>query len=205
MRILFINGSPRRMGTVATIMKKLYSRLSENHDVQWIDVYSLNIKPCVGCMKCRETGVCLLPRDDAHMAAERMNGSDVIVAGTPVYWGNMSSMLKMLFERNVPLFMGESPRGIPAARLKGKKAVIVTACTTPWPFNYIMNQSRGSVRALKEIFKYGGMGVIAVIAESGTKERKIMSVGTERRIIRAAVKLNRLKVQRKGVFMRRKL
>jgi hypothetical protein len=29
------------MGTVATIMKKLYSRLSENHDVQWIDVYSL--------------------------------------------------------------------------------------------------------------------------------------------------------------------
>jgi multimeric flavodoxin WrbA len=195
MRILFINGSPRKNGTVAAIMKRLYSRLLENHDVEWFDAYSLKVKPCVGCMKCRETGACLLPQDDGHLMAGRIKDADVIVTGTPVYWGNMSSMLKMLFERNVPLFMGESSRGIPIARLKGKKSIIVTACTTPWPFNYIMNQSRGAVRALKEIFKYGAIDVMAVIVEPGTKKSKIMSRGTERKIISVAGKLNRMKVR----------
>lgn len=34
--------------------------------------------------------------------------------------GGMAARLKLLFERLVPVFMGESPRGIPQPRLKGR-------------------------------------------------------------------------------------
>ena len=33
---------------------------------------------------------------------------------TPTHWGNMSSQLKVLFDRIVPVFIGERPNGIAA-------------------------------------------------------------------------------------------
>jgi multimeric flavodoxin WrbA len=46
-----------------------------------------------------------------------------IVVGTPAPWGNMSTQLKCLFDRNVPVFMGEKANGIPLPRQKGKEAM----------------------------------------------------------------------------------
>jgi len=55
--------------------------------------------------------------------------------------------------------MGESPKGIPQALHKGKKAVIVSTCSTPWPFNIWFNQTRGVVKALREILKWSGFSI----------------------------------------------
>ena len=71
------------------------------HDVEQIDVYDLSIKPCISCMKCRPDKPCALPRDDAHDIAEKIAAADVLVVGTPTYWGNMSAPLKALFDRIV--------------------------------------------------------------------------------------------------------
>ena len=77
----------------------------------------------------------------------RYKDADGLIVGTPTHWGNMSAQLKLLFDRNVPVFMGEKPNGFPIPRQKGKSAAIVTACTTPWPFNFIAAESRGAIRA----------------------------------------------------------
>ena len=71
----------------------------------------------------------------------------------------MSARLKMLFERLVPVFMGESALGLPQPRQKGKRALVIAACTTPWPFNILARQSRGAVRSVREILGTGGMKV----------------------------------------------
>lgn len=71
----------------------------------------------------------------------------------------MSARLKMLFERLVPIFMGESALGFPQPRQKGKRALVIAACTTPWPFNILARQSRGAVRSVREILGTGGMKV----------------------------------------------
>ena len=127
MRILVINGSPRKNGNVATMLHYVVKDLKDA-SVQWIDVNDLKIRPCMGCMKCRETNVCIMPHDDAHLIAEEIKQCDVLVIGTPVYWGNMNGQMKLLFDRIVPSMMGESKLGIPIPLHKGKKAVIVTAC-----------------------------------------------------------------------------
>lgn len=175
MKIIVLNGSPRRNGTVASLLNSVAEPLSTEHEIEWIDVCNLKIKYCTTCMVCREKEICVLPEDDAHIVGEKIKNADALVIGTPTHWGNMCAPLKLLFDRNVPVFMGESPKGIPIPRQKGKRAVIVTACTTPWPFNFILPESRGAIRAVREVLHYGGYKIVGTISKPGTKKNKEIS------------------------------
>lgn len=171
MKIIILNGSPRKKGTIAQLLKSISDALNINHEIEWINVYDLRMKPCIGCMKCRPDGECVLPEDDAHEVGRKIKLADGLVVGTPTHWGNMSAQLKLLFDRNVPVFMGEKPNGLPIPRHKGKPAVIVTACTTPWPFNFIAAESRGAIRAVHEVLHYGGYRIVGKIVKPGTKKK----------------------------------
>jgi|WetSurMetagenome_2_1015567.scaffolds.fasta_scaffold291550_2 multimeric flavodoxin WrbA len=167
--IVVINGSPRKDGTVAHLLDSVTAGVSSGCDIHRYNVNDMIIRPCTGCMKCRSTGTCILPHDDAHTFAEDIRSCRAVVIGTPVYWGNMSGQLKLLFDRIVPSLMGESPQGIPAALHRGKDAVIVTACTTPWPFSALCRQTGGAVRSLKEILCYAGFHIAGTLVVPGTK------------------------------------
>jgi putative NADPH-quinone reductase len=170
MKIVILNGSPRKNGTVSTLLKAVAAPLSTPHETEWIDVCRLDMKFCTACMTCRDKGTCVLPEDDAHRVGQKIQQADALVIGTPTHWGNMCAPLKLLFDRNVPVFMGESPKGMPQPRQKGKRAAIVTACTTPWPFNFILPESRGAIRAVKEVLHYGGYKLVGTITKPGTKK-----------------------------------
>ncbi|RPH47570.1 MAG: flavodoxin family protein [Desulfobacteraceae bacterium] len=175
MKILVLNGSPRRNGTVASLLKSVTESIPAEHDIEWIDVCKLNMKYCTACMACREKEKCILPEDDAHIVGKKIQDADALVIGTPTHWGNMCAPLKLLFDRNVPVFMGESPGGMPVPRQKGKRAVVVTACTTPWPFNFILPESRGAIRAIREVLHYGGYKTVGTLTKPGTKKSKEIS------------------------------
>lgn len=172
MKILVLNGSPRKNGTVHSLLKAVTDKLRAGHEVEWVDVSSLNMKHCTACMVCRQKDVCVLPEDDAHVVGKKIRQADALVIGTPTHWGNMCAPLKLLFDRNVPVFMGENPKGMPVPRQKGKRAVVVTACTTPWPFNTILPESRGAIRAVREVLHYGGYKTVGTITKPGTKKSK---------------------------------
>lgn len=175
MRILVLNGSPRKNGTVANLLKNVVEGISNGHEIEWVNLYELKMKPCMGCMKCRSDQECALPQDDAHIIGRKIKEADGLIVGTPTHWGNMSAQLKLLFDRNVPVIMGENPNGIPYPRQKGKPAVIVTACSTPWPFNFIAAESRGAIRAINEVLHYGGYRVIGKLVKPGTKTNPVIS------------------------------
>ena len=71
--------------------------------------------------------------------------------------------------------MGENSWGMPLPLHKGKKAVIVSTCTTPYPFNILYNQSHGVVKALKEILKWSGFKIVKTIEKGGTKKHPGLS------------------------------
>ena len=169
MKIVILNGSYRKKGSVAALLNAVAAPLSDAHEIRWVDVCRLDMKYCTTCMKCRTKEACVLPEDDAHRVGIMIRDADALVIGTPTHWGNMCAPLKLLFDRNVPVFMGESPKGIPVPRQKGKRAAIVTACTTPWPFNFIFPESRGAIRAVKEVLRYGGYKTVGTITRPGTK------------------------------------
>jgi len=175
MNILVLNGSPRRNGTVAKLLKGIANGIHEKHTVGWIDLSVQKMRPCIACMKCRPDEECVLPEDDTHIIGRKIKDAGGLIVGTPTHWGNMSAQLKLLFDRNVPVFMGEKPNGFPIPRQKGKPAVIVTACTTPWPFNFIGAESRGAVRAVREVLHYGGYKILGKIVKPGTKNKSQIS------------------------------
>lgn len=175
MKVLVLNGSPRKKGTVATLLRAVADGAAEKHEVEWIDLYGLDMKPCIACMKCRPDNVCILPWDGAHEIGEKIMEAGALIVGTPTHWGNMSAQLKTLFDRNVPVFMGEKPNGMPVPRQKGKSAIIVTACSAPWPFNFIAAESRGAIRAIREVLHYGGYRILGTVVKPGSKSRPDIS------------------------------
>lgn len=170
MNILILNGSPKSNGTLSQILKSINtSELNSSLKLEYVDVYDLKVNFCIGCMKCRTDGKCnTFISDDVERIRNLIEESDMLIVGSPTYFGNMSAKLKSLFERLVPTFMLESKRGIPIPKQKGKKAIILTSCTTPFPFNILCKQSRGTVNSIREVLKTAGYR-IKTIEIAGTK------------------------------------
>lgn len=166
MNVLIIHASPRRKGVTSTVLSEVEAAITPAHEVQTVRIQDLNIKPCIGCMKCRPDKTCILPQDDAHALAEKVRWADFIVIGCPVYWGNMPGTLKLFFDRNVPLFEyaeAKAIRYVPRPRLRGKRAALVVSSVGPYPYNLLRSQSGGTIRALKTILKAGGVKIEAVL------------------------------------------
>ena len=121
----------------------------------------------------------------------RQKECDALVIGTPVYWGNISGQMKLMFDRIVPAMMGESKLGIPIALHKGKKAVIVTACTTIWPFSWIARQTSNANHAMKEILGYSGFKIVGKLVLPGTKKKNGVTQKIINKAKRLALKLNK--------------
>jgi NAD(P)H-dependent FMN reductase len=186
MTTLILNGSPNPKGRVARMLEEIAAGASTANRVEWINVYDLSMRPCRGCMRCRPDGCCLLPEDDAHRIGRMIQEADSLVIGTPTHWANMSSQLKVLMDRNVPVFMGQTAKGFPLGRHRGKPALVVTACSTPWLFDLLAGQSRGAVRAVRKILRAGGFRVRACLVEAGSGKQRAFS---ESRLARRARKV----------------
>jgi len=171
MKMLVLNASPKKKGKVAGLLSAVADGARGTHDVEWIDVYDLSIKPCIGCMKCRPDKPCALPRDGSHIVAEKIAAADLLVVGTPTYWGNMSAPLKALFDRIVTTleYIETEKMSLPRPLLTGKRAVIVTASSAPWPLTLLSSSARGAVRSVSVILKSAGMRIVGTIMLGNTR------------------------------------
>ena len=191
MKILILNASPRPKGLISQMLAIIASQCKEQGwEVENIIVHKLTIRPCIGCMKCRAVGDCNLPADDGHATLQKITECDVLIIGSPCYWGNIPGYLKMLFDRMVYGMMSESRQGIPQALHKGKQALIVTTCTTPWPFNQWFNQTTGVVKALNEILKWSGFQLKGTIQRGGTKQHPLLSESDQKKCRSLIKKIN---------------
>lgn len=190
MKVLVLNASPKRGGKVAGLLAAVAAGARARHEVEQIEVYGLSIKPCIGCMKCRPDRPCALPRDDAHAVAEKIAAADVLVIGTPTYWGNMSAPLKALFDRIVTTleYIDTERMSLPTPLLKGKRAVIVTASSAPWPLNHLPSQARGAVRSVSLILKSAGCRVVGTMMLGNTRSMETVPP----RFLRRAEALGRI-------------
>jgi multimeric flavodoxin WrbA len=163
MNILVLNGSPRKDGNTSKILKNIAEGIAQENTISWINVFDLSVKPCTGCLRCRPNKECVLTGDDAQIIGRKINEADVLIVGTPVYWGNMAGTLKNLFDRNVTTFEDFSAGRFPKPRQKGKKAIIVAASAAPWPFN-----GKGAVKSIKKVLRGGAYRISGIINYGGT-------------------------------------
>ena len=190
--ILILNASPRRHGNISQMVEVMADECRQaGVEVQTVTVQQLDIRPCLGCMKCRAAHKCVLPEDDAQRVLKLIQQADALVIAAPCYWGNIPGTLKLLFDRIVYGMMDESEKGWPRPLHKGKRCVLVSTSTTPWPFNRIMHQSSGAIRAMKEVCRYSGLKTVATVEKGGTRHDTTLSEKDERRCRKAVRKLMR--------------
>lgn len=190
--ILILNASPRRHGNISQMVDVMADECRQaGVEVQTVAVQQLDIRPCLGCMKCRAAHKCVLPEDDAQRVLKLIQQADALVIAAPCYWGNIPGTLKLLFDRIVYGMMDENEKGWPLPLHKGKRCVLVSTSTTPWPFNRIMHQSSGAIRAMKEVCRYSGLKTVATVEKGGTRHDTTLSEKDERRCRKAVRKLMR--------------
>ena len=90
MKVLILNGSPRRHGNMSKMLELMKQELEGcGAETVYIDVPRLQVHPCIGCMKCRSSLKCCLPEDGAQRVLQSMKEADAVIIGAPCYWGNM--------------------------------------------------------------------------------------------------------------------
>ena len=176
-KILAIYGSPRKNGITSQICKSIIEGAGESgHTVEEIYLKDLHINHCTGCRKCQETGKCAIRKDDIGILENALIKSDIIILTCPTHWGNLTGHILVAFERLFGFLIKEQKFGFPVAvNGKGKETIIITSCSTSWPFNWVFNQSRSVISRLKEIFKYSRIKIIKKVIYPGTFEKKTVS------------------------------
>lgn len=101
MKALLINGSPRAKGCTYTALTELAKTLeAEGVETELLHVGNQNIRGCIACRKCRETGKCVFD-DVVNEIAPELAGADAFVIGSPVYFaspaGGAVSFMDRLF------------------------------------------------------------------------------------------------------------
>lgn len=106
MKIIAINGSPRKKENTATMCNKfLEGAKSACSDVETeiINLFDLNYKGCISCFGCKRKegntyGKCIV-KDELQPILEKVSTADGVVFGSPIYFGDITGQLRSFFER----------------------------------------------------------------------------------------------------------
>ena len=113
MRVLVLQGSPNTDGSTALLAAEFARGAREaGHDVEVVDVATLDMEPCTGCVACGYGGPCALS-DDFDGLRGKILDADALVFATPLYYYGMTAQLKAVVDR----FCSANPR-ITGKRLK---------------------------------------------------------------------------------------
>lgn len=106
MKIIAINGSPRKNKNTATLLNKaLEGVASRGAETELIHLYDLNYKGCISCFACKlkdgkSYGRCAV-NDDLEPILKKIEEADAFILGSPIYLGVSSGAMNSFLERLV--------------------------------------------------------------------------------------------------------
>jgi hypothetical protein len=104
MRVLGINGSPRRGGNTDLLLAEVMKGAeSQGAETKTLVLNDLKISPCQHCDACFEAGVCRI-KDDMQMVYKEMEKADRIVLASPVHFLGLTAQAKAMIDRGQALW-----------------------------------------------------------------------------------------------------
>ena len=118
MKVLALIGSPRRRGNTDLLVEQfLEGARTKGYSAEKLYLYDYTISLCTDCRDCKKGDYVCCVNDEMQRIYPLMEGADVIVFGTPVYWYGPTAKMKMLLDRMRPFVENK--------KLGGKRAVVV--------------------------------------------------------------------------------
>lgn len=132
MKIVAINGSPRKEGNTAALIKAMVEE-HEDTDLVYFDLIDMKIKDCIACMNCKTHDSCSI-KDDMGKIYTAIKECDAMVIGSPIYMGTETGMTKCMLDRMFALLAPvEGPKRYAPRLAPGKKAIVVFTSGNPTP------------------------------------------------------------------------
>jgi multimeric flavodoxin WrbA len=101
-RVVAFNGSPRKDGNTAILIKRVLQVLErEGIETELIQLSGQKIHGCTACGVCRQTHhkQCQIVDDNVNEYIMKMVQADGIILGSPTYFSMMTSEMKALIDR----------------------------------------------------------------------------------------------------------
>jgi multimeric flavodoxin WrbA len=115
MKVIAINGSPRKKWNTATLLEKaLEGAALQGAETELVHLYDLTYQGCISCFSCKTKGhtsygKCAV-QDDLTPVFRRIEGAKALILGSPIYFGFVSGEMKSFFERlSFPYLMYTDP------------------------------------------------------------------------------------------------
>ena len=98
MKVLLFNGSSRKEGCTYTALKEVEKSLNKEN-IETEIIFLGDVKDCMGCASCRQTGKCVISDDKINEYVEKARLADGFVFGSPVYYAHPSGRLLAAMDR----------------------------------------------------------------------------------------------------------
>lgn len=99
MKVLLLNGSPRKGNTVEMLaaLKRGLTNI-ENLELREIAADQVSVAPCKACNACNMNAPCV-HKDDTNKVIDDILWAEAIVFATPVYWWDITAQLKLIIDK----------------------------------------------------------------------------------------------------------
>ena len=132
MKALIINGSPRQKGNTSIALTEIAKQLEKfgiESEIVWIG--NKPVRGCIACNTCKDKpGACVFDDDVCNGISAKMNSSDALIVGSPVYWGQPNgavlSIIQRAFYSNGAAFRGKPAAAVAVCRRGGATATFET-------------------------------------------------------------------------------
>jgi multimeric flavodoxin WrbA len=129
MKVVGINGSPRKKGNTAILIEHVFRELEqEGIETEFVQLGGRQIRGCLSCYKCFENKDCRCANDKdvLNEILAKMVKADGIILASPTYFTNMTAEMKALIDRcglvssaNGGLFVRKVGASVAVARRAG--------------------------------------------------------------------------------------
>jgi len=100
MKVIAINGSHRQGKNTATMLMLVLEEIEGGGGkTELLELPDFRISVCRACNSCLRKPECSIQDDDMSFLAEKMMAADAIIIGSPVYFANVTSLLKIFMDR----------------------------------------------------------------------------------------------------------
>jgi multimeric flavodoxin WrbA len=102
MKVLLINGSPRKQGNTFVALSEVAKQLERQgveSEIVWVG--NKAVRGCIACGTCKQkaNGRCVFDDDVCNQVIQKMETCDAVIIGSPVYWGQPSGQVQCVQQR----------------------------------------------------------------------------------------------------------
>lgn len=99
MKVLILNGSPRRNGNTSIALREMEKVFAEEGvETEIVQLGNKAIRGCIACGSCHKNGKCVFD-DVVNELAPKFEAADGLVAATPVYYASANATLIACLDR----------------------------------------------------------------------------------------------------------